>query len=57
LIEFLREAEVLGIGISWNSVGTVNNDISYVREEPKYNIRKYVDEKLSYEYERYVIGL
>jgi hypothetical protein len=37
LIEFLREAEVLGIGISWNSVGTVNNDISYVREEPKYN--------------------
>lgn len=57
MIEFLREAEALGIGISRNSVGTVNNDISYVSEEPKYNIRKYVDEKLPYEYERCVIGL
>ncbi|MGB6671881.1 MAG: hypothetical protein WBE34_05560 [Candidatus Nitrosopolaris sp.] len=39
------------------SVGTINNDISYLREQAKYNIRKYVDEKLPYEYERCVIGL
>ena len=39
------------------SVGTINNDISYLREQAKYNIRKYIDEKLPYEYERCVIGL
>ena len=32
------------------SVGTVNNDISYLKEQAKYNIRKYIDEKLPYEY-------
>ncbi|MDQ6668601.1 MAG: class I SAM-dependent methyltransferase [Thermoproteota archaeon] len=31
-------------GILRNSVATVNNDISYVSEEPKYNIRKHLDE-------------
>jgi hypothetical protein len=39
------------------SVGTINNDLSYLREQAKYNIRKYIDEKLPYEYERCVIGL
>jgi hypothetical protein len=39
------------------SVGTVNNDISFLREQSKYNIRKYIDDKLPYEYERCVIGL
>jgi hypothetical protein len=39
------------------SVGTINNDISYLREQAKYNIRRYIDEKLPYEYERCVIGL
>jgi hypothetical protein len=38
------------------SVGTINNDISFLREQAKYNIRKYIDEKLPYEYERCVIG-
>ena len=38
------------------SAGTVNNDISYLREQAKYNIRKYIDEKLPYEYEWCVIG-
>jgi hypothetical protein len=35
----------------------VNNDISYLREQAKYEIRKYIEEKLPYEYERWVIGL
>jgi hypothetical protein len=39
------------------SVGTINNDISYLKEQAKYNIRRYIDEKLPYEYERCVIGL
>jgi hypothetical protein len=39
------------------SAGTVNNDISYLKEQAKYNIRKYIDEKLPYEYERCIIGL
>jgi len=39
------------------SVGTINNDISFLKDQAKYNIRKYIDEKLPYEYERCVIGL
>jgi hypothetical protein len=39
------------------SVGTVNSDISFLREQAKHNIRRYIDEKLPYEYERWVIGL
>ena len=37
--------------------GIINNDISYLREQAKYNIRKYIDEKLPYEYEWCVLGL
>ena len=39
------------------SVGTVNNDLSYLREQAKYNIGKYIDEKLPHEYEKCLIGL
>jgi hypothetical protein len=35
--------------------GTVNNAISYLREQAKYNIQKYIEEKLPYEW--CVIGL
>jgi hypothetical protein len=37
--------------------GIINNDTLYLREQAKYNIRKYIDEKLPYEYEWCVIGL
>lgn len=39
------------------SVGTVNNDISFLREQAKENIKKYVDEKIPEEYEKCLIGL
>ena len=39
------------------SVGTVNNDLSYVREQAKENIKQYVDEKIPEEYEKCLIGL
>jgi len=39
------------------SVGTVNNDLSYLREQAKHNIGKYIDERLPHEYEKCLIGL
>ena len=39
------------------SVGTVNNDLSYLRDQAKYRIGKYIDEKLPHEYEKCLIGL
>jgi hypothetical protein len=39
------------------SVGTVNSDLSYLREQAKYKIGKYIDEKLPHEYEKCLIGL
>jgi len=39
------------------SVGTVNNDLSYLREQAKFNIGKYIDEKLPHEYEKCLVGL
>src|ERR671931_306898 len=38
-------------------LATVNRDISYLRNEAKTNIKKYIDERLPEEYEKCLIGL
>jgi predicted transcriptional regulator len=35
----------------------ISRDISYLREQSKHNIRKYIDEKLPEEYEKCLVGL
>jgi hypothetical protein len=39
------------------SIGTVNRDLSYVRQQAKHNIRRYIDERLPEEYEKCLVGL
>ena len=39
------------------SIGTVNRDLSYLRQQTKSNIRKYIDERLPEEYEKCLAGL
>jgi transposase len=39
------------------SNGTVNRDLSYLRQQVKSNIRKYIDERLPEEYEKCLVGL
>jgi len=39
------------------SVGTVNKDLSFLREQAKENIKKYVDEKVPEEYEKCLTGI
>jgi Trp operon repressor len=39
------------------SVGTVNRDLSYLKEQAKSNIKRYIDEKLPEEYEKCLVGL
>jgi transposase len=39
------------------SIGTVNRDLSYLRQQAKSNIRKYIDERLPEEYEKCMVGL
>ena len=39
------------------SNGTVNRDLSYLRQQAKGNIRKYIDERLPEEYEKCLVGL
>jgi hypothetical protein len=39
------------------SIGTVNRDLSYLRQQAKPNIRKYIDERLPEEYEKCLVGL
>jgi hypothetical protein len=39
------------------SIGTVNRDLSYLRQQAKSNIRKYIDERLPEEYEKCLVGL
>ena len=36
---------------------TISRDSSYLREQSKKNIRKYIDEKLPDEYEKCLVGL
>lgn len=39
------------------SIGTVNGDLAYLRQQAKHNIRKYIDERLPHEYEKSLLGL
>jgi DNA-directed RNA polymerase specialized sigma24 family protein len=36
---------------------TINRDLSYLRQQAKENIRKYIDERLPEEYEKCLVGL
>jgi Trp operon repressor len=45
-------AKILQVGI-----GTVNRDLSYLRQQAKSNIRRYIDERLPEEYEKCLVGL
>src|SRR5919199_4103086 len=45
-------SQVLQVGLA-----TVNRDISYLRNQAKANIKKYIDERLPEEYEKCLIGL
>ena len=38
-------------------LATVNRDISYLRNQAKSNIKRYIDERLSEEYEKCLVGL
>ena len=38
-------------------LATVNKDISYLRNQAKTNIKKYIDERLPEEYEKCLVGL
>ncbi|MGA9171579.1 MAG: hypothetical protein WBZ20_15680 [Nitrososphaeraceae archaeon] len=39
------------------SIGTVNRDLSVLRQQAKSNIKKYIDERLPEEYEKCLTGL
>jgi transcriptional regulator len=43
-------ARTLQVGL-----GTVNRDLSYLRNQAKVNIRKYIDERLPEEYEKCLV--
>ena len=45
-------SQVLQVGLA-----TVNRDISYLRNQAKANITKYIDERLPEEYEKCLVGL
>ncbi|MFL6432589.1 MAG: hypothetical protein ACJ71O_02495 [Nitrososphaeraceae archaeon] len=45
-------SQVLQVGLA-----TVNRDISYIRNQAKSNIKKYIDERLPEEYEKCLVGL
>jgi multidrug resistance efflux pump len=45
-------SQTLQVGLA-----TVNRDISYLRDQAKSNIKKYIDERLPEEYERCLVGL
>ena len=45
-------SQILQVGLA-----TVNRDISYLRNQAKTNIKKYVDERLPEEYEKCLVGL
>ena len=38
-------------------MGSVNRDLTYLRQHAKENIRKYIDERLPEEYEKCLVGL
>jgi Trp operon repressor len=45
-------SQVLQVGLA-----TVNRDISYLRNQAKANIKRYIDERLPEEYEKCLVGL
>ena len=45
-------SKILQVGI-----GTVNRDLSYLRQQAKSNIGRYIDERLPEEYEKCLVGL
>ncbi len=45
-------SQILQVGVA-----TVNRDISYLRQQAKDNIKKYIDERLPEEYEKCLVGL
>src|SRR6266480_4900238 len=45
-------SQLLQVGLA-----TVNMDISYLRDQAKTNIKKYIDERLPEEYEKCLVGL
>ena len=45
-------SQILQVGLA-----TVNRDISYLRNQAKANIKKYIDERLPEEYEKCLVGL
>jgi Trp operon repressor len=45
-------SQILQIGLA-----TVNRDISYLRNQAKSNIKRYIDERLPEEYEKCIVGL
>jgi Trp operon repressor len=45
-------SQILQVGLA-----TVNRDISYLREQAKTNIKRYIDERLPEEYEKCLVGL
>jgi hypothetical protein len=45
-------AHTLQVGLA-----TINRDISYLREQAKDNIKRYIDERLPEEYEKSLVGL
>jgi hypothetical protein len=36
---------------------TINRDLAYLRQQAKDNIKRYIDERLPEEYEKYMVGL
>jgi len=51
----LNQSEIAKILLVDKSI--VSRDISYLREQSKQNIKKYIDEKLPEEYEKCLVGL
>ena len=45
-------SQILQVGLA-----TVNRDISYLRDQAKTNIKRYIDERLPEEYEKCLAGL
>ncbi|MFL6377271.1 MAG: hypothetical protein ACJ71P_11695 [Nitrososphaeraceae archaeon] len=39
------------------SIGTVNRDLSILRQQAKANIKKYIDQRLPEEYEKCLVGI
>jgi transposase len=45
-------ASIVQVGL-----GSVNRDLTYIRQQAKANIKRYIDERLPEEYEKWLVGL